>query len=185
MKEKLGQGGDVLAGLAFMAKNNFIHKDIKLANVLFKREKDHTISTHVSDLAGAKQLTNKGCCKSTDHDKFSFGVHTSSKTSKAHLSEAKKEFFQGNIDKSNKILLENDVFAAGILLYEFLTKKKPCVLDDDGYVKEIDFKKNEFSKEVPQAIIELIKKMLTGKPGEKSITMEQASQEYDKVMNPK
>lgn len=156
MKVKLKQASDILAGLAFLADQNIIHGDIKPENIFFKKEFDGTITTFISDLGSAISMQSP---------RWTWGVHTRKYVSRKHLDKAEENERRDLV--INSILLQNDVFATGIVLYKFLSGGNyPCERDRSNYaINDFKFNRTLLMKlGVPEEIINLIKEMLNVEP---------------------
>jgi len=197
---KLKYAGDILAGLVYLAKHNIYHGDLKPANILVTKEKDGTVVAHIADFGGAHELI-------TDHTETN--LHTGSFThqyaSIAHFKAAAKllrrqalrptqtspqggAFIDRDPNRSNQILMGNDVFAAGIILYELFAGVHPFELKgatsyqqsfpDLQTFKGIDLLKE---KGVSNGIIALIKEMVGHDPN-KPISIEEIAARFEKAV---
>ena len=182
----LKHGADILAGMAFAHEQKIPHKDLKTENVLFKGDQ-----AFVSDWGGASILDEKnGLYKENDEGKkhFHFGTHSPFITSIKHKEAAESAWREGDIKTSNQIVLENDVFSAGAVLYEILSGgEEPATYDDRlGYPEDpVGNFDDEYLLErgVPEDVVQLIWEMLLSEPG-KTMSMQTAFERYEKAMNP-
>lgn len=185
---KLKQGLEILRGLAFLAECSVVHKDLKAENILVKKNDDNTVTAHISDLGGARVLDPiSGSFKVGNAGKeFAFGIHTPKFTSLPHALAAKAAWDRGDITSSNQLLLQNDVFSYGIVLFEHLTGKTLPCQRDQGYVhtvspNSIRFQNALDKNNVPIEIQDLLKAILFSKPGN-IMSAQEALTKYELAM---
>lgn len=187
---KLQQGANIFAGLAYLKKNGIVHRDLKFKNILIKHRKEG-ITSHICDFASGMQLDKEKGSGKIKGNKLVYvqGAHSKYYTSLVHKNMAKKAWKKGDIELSNQILHENDLFAAGKILYELFAGadksfKDPCNYDKDGYIIDSQgFDSVLLNKQnVPQKIIQMLEKLLKSKPGE-MISIEEALDQYEEAIN--
>ena len=188
IEKRVRRGADIIAGVKFLHSNNVVHKDLKKENLLFKGDQ-----SYVSDFGGARELNPKEGSYNVDSQGkkfFYWGAHTTEVTSPAHKAAAEQLWIAGNNGGSNDMIKENDVFATGVLLYEFFSNGRfPCTMKevtvDEKKRKYPDNPVGNFKREhlegVPDEIIDLIHEMLSAQPGN-TPSIDTVLQRYEAAM---
>ena len=204
IEERLKLGADFLNGLVFLAEKKVVHKDLKPNNILFEEVNDKK-TAYICDFGDAIKLDDKtgsyeedSSIKGKKEKIFNWGDFTPRYTSPYHVAIARDCWENGEYVQSNQLFLENDVFAAGVVLYELLSGGSyPCTLNELGFPHPPlgNFSESLLIEQgVPRETIVLIKEMLlvalSAKPPEegepppdKAITIQEVQQRYNRGIN--
>lgn len=156
--ERLPEFHQLLAGLSFLSRNNYLHGDIKPENILSTPNSGQFPYVHIGDMGSVCKVQN-----STSIEDL-FRACTPGYIIKRELLENQE---LGKQNHRNQLIAREksrDVFAMGVVLYEALMGYKPYHLDTEGFLEDSSSMLPIDRPDVPRSLQNLIKRMVSRNP---------------------
>ncbi len=149
----------LLAGLMVLDKKEILHGDLKLENILFKRNQDGSLLIHIADMGDAVRVTYQ----TQNSELLSYGGprgHTKAYSPLQDLELAREFYKQSNRAGLIRVEKQRDVFAIGSIMYRKLQAHRPYNYDKHGYPQVYDPLQPITRLPTPQNLERLIQDML-------------------------